>query len=98
MRGKHMKLFNIKLIVAAAALSVLVLAGTAVNASAQGNSRWAHEKNRVRKEQKQYEKAQRQAYRVYRNGSYYQTDHRGAELLRQAVNQGYNQGYRQGML
>lgn len=37
-------------------------------------------------------------YRVYRNGSYYNTDHRGAELLRSAVNQGYNQGYRQGQL
>lgn len=37
-------------------------------------------------------------YRVYRNGSYYQTDNRGAELLRQAVNRGYQEGYRQGQL
>ena len=37
-------------------------------------------------------------YRVYRNGSYYQTDYRGAELLRQAVNSGYQQGYRQGQM
>jgi hypothetical protein len=37
-------------------------------------------------------------YRVNRNGSYYQTDQRGAELLRQAVNRGYQQGYRQGQL
>lgn len=37
-------------------------------------------------------------YRVYGNGSYYQTDYRGAELLRQAVNSGYQQGYRQGQL
>ena len=35
-------------------------------------------------------------YRVYRNGSYYQTDNRGAELLRQAVNNGYRQGFEQG--
>lgn len=35
-------------------------------------------------------------YRVYRNGSYYNTDNRGAELLRQAVNAGYQQGYRAG--
>ncbi|HKP68788.1 MAG TPA: hypothetical protein VJV05_05870 [Pyrinomonadaceae bacterium] len=35
-------------------------------------------------------------YRIYRNGSYYQTDYRGTELLRQAVNSGYQQGYRQG--
>ena len=37
-------------------------------------------------------------YRVYRNGSYYQTDYRGAELLRQAVNSGYQQGYNQGRM
>lgn len=37
-------------------------------------------------------------YRVYRNGSYYQTDNRGAELLRQAVNRGYQQGFQQGQL
>ena len=35
-------------------------------------------------------------YRVYRDGRYYQVDNRGAELLRQAVNQGYQQGYREG--
>ena len=35
-------------------------------------------------------------YRVYRNGSYYETDNRGAELLRQAVQSGYSQGYAQG--
>lgn len=35
-------------------------------------------------------------YRVNRNGSYYDTDQRGAELLRQAVNEGYRQGYATG--
>lgn len=35
-------------------------------------------------------------YRVMRNGSYYNTDQRGAELLRQAVNQGYQQGFQNG--
>ncbi len=35
-------------------------------------------------------------YRVYRNGSYYNTDQRGVELLRQAVNEGYRQGFRAG--
>jgi len=35
-------------------------------------------------------------YRVMRGGSYYNTDSRGAELLRQAVNQGYQQGYTAG--
>ena len=35
-------------------------------------------------------------YRVYRDGSYYNTDYRGAELLRQAVNEGYRQGFQAG--
>lgn len=35
-------------------------------------------------------------YRVMRNGAYYNTDGRGAELLRQAVNQGYQQGFTAG--
>jgi hypothetical protein len=35
-------------------------------------------------------------YRVNRNGRYYQTDARGVELLRQAVNHGYRQGFQQG--
>ena len=39
---------------------------------------------------------QNRRYRVYRNGGYYQTDYRGAELLRQAVNRGYQQGFEAG--
>jgi hypothetical protein len=35
-------------------------------------------------------------YRVNRNGTYYQTNARGAELLRRAVNSGYQQGFQQG--
>ena len=35
-------------------------------------------------------------YRVYNNGRYYNTDSRGAELLRQAVRNGYQQGARAG--
>ena len=37
-------------------------------------------------------------YRVYSNGSYYSTDSRGAEMLRQAVRNGYAQGYQQGRM
>jgi len=37
-------------------------------------------------------------YRIYRNGSYYQTDTRGAELLRQAVNRGYQEGFQAGQI
>jgi flagellar biosynthesis/type III secretory pathway protein FliH len=90
------------------ALSTVFAAGlllvSGMDVSAQGRSGWAHEKNRIRKEQKQWEKDQKRAqkqaerqYRLYRNGSYYQTDYRGAELLRQAVQEGYRQGYRQGV-
>ena len=35
-------------------------------------------------------------YRVNRNGSYYNTDQNGAELLRNAVNEGYRQGFNAG--
>lgn len=35
-------------------------------------------------------------FRIYRNGSYYNTDRRGADLLRQAVNAGYQQGFQAG--
>lgn len=37
-----------------------------------------------------------QRYRVYRNGSFYNTDRNGAEQLRQAVNEGYRQGFQAG--
>jgi len=36
--------------------------------------------------------------RVYRNGSYYDVNARGAEMLRQAVRYGYQQGYQQGQV
>lgn len=94
--GGIMKIFDLKTILSVGVLAVAGLSAMASTASAQGNSQWAHEKNRIRKEQKQEQKAAQRYYRVYRGGSYYQTDYRGAELLRQAVNQGYQQGYRQG--
>ncbi len=37
-------------------------------------------------------------YRVMRGGRYYNTNQRGADLLRQAVNAGYQQGYRAGQV
>jgi flagellar biosynthesis/type III secretory pathway protein FliH len=94
-----MKFNNITKFALTAVFGAGLLMVSSVDASAQGNSRWAHEKNRVKKQQKQYEKAQRQQakrYRAYRNGSYYQTDQRGAQLLRQAVENGYRQGYQAG--
>lgn len=35
-------------------------------------------------------------YRVMRGRSYYETDNRGAELLREAVRRGYREGYQAG--
>jgi hypothetical protein len=35
-------------------------------------------------------------FRIYNNGRYYNTDQRGADLLRQAVNAGYQQGFAAG--
>ena len=35
-------------------------------------------------------------YRVFRDGRWYNTDERGADLLRQAVNEGYRQGFTAG--
>ena len=83
---------TLKTLIVTGLFSVMFLAGAVISASAQGNSQWAHEKNRIRKEQ-------RDRYRVYRStGSYYDTDYRGAELLRQAVREGYRQGFRQGQI
>ena len=90
-----MKIFNLKTLLSVGVLSMAGLSAMATTASAQGNSQWAHEKNRIRKEQKQQQR-QANRYRVYRNGSYYQTDSRGAELLRRAVNAGYQQGLQAG--
>ena len=96
-----MKFLNVKTLLSVGVLSVVGLVGMSTEVSAQGNSGWAHEKNRIKKQQKQELKQARRQYRVYRNGGsggYYQTDYRGAELLRQAVNAGYQQGFRQGQM
>src|SRR5688500_4148021 len=55
------------------------------------------EQARLRLERQRLQTMQaRNRYRVNRNGQWYNTDNRGAELLRQAVNQGYRQGFAAG--
>lgn len=55
------------------------------------------EQQRLRLERQRLQTIEaRDRYRVYRNGGWYNTDHRGAELLRQAVNEGYRQGFAAG--
>lgn len=97
-----MKFLNIKSLLSVGVLSVVGLVGMSQTTMAQGNRQWNQQQKQYQKQQKQYQKAQKQAakrqYRVYRNGGYYQTDQRGAELLREAVNAGYQQGYRQGQV
>jgi flagellar biosynthesis/type III secretory pathway protein FliH len=110
-----MRLFNIKSLVGAAALGLVLIAGVS-DASAQGRNQVARNQQRVIKQQQQMQKAQlklqqerlrlerqrlqtiqaQNRYRVNRNGSWYNTDRRGADLLRQAVNEGYRQGFAAG--
>ena len=94
-----MTLKNLTKIGFTAVFGVALLVGANTAVSAQGNSGWAHEKNRIRKQQKEYEKAQKRAakqYRLYRGSNYYSVDQRGYDMIRQAVNRGYQIGYREG--
>jgi hypothetical protein len=91
-----MRLFDQKRLGFFVVLSVVLMFGGSLAASAQGNSRWAHEKNRIRKEQKAIEKERKHGYRLYRGDRYYQTDQRGVDLIRRAIRNGYSQGYRAG--
>jgi flagellar biosynthesis/type III secretory pathway protein FliH len=81
---------------AVGAFAIVAVLGTSEVASAQWNNRDQRQQERVyqqqQKIQRQQQRTARQQYRIYRNGSYYNTDNRGAELLRQAVNRGYQQG------
>ena len=55
------------------------------------------EQERLRLERQRLNTIQaRNRYRVYRNGGWYNTDQRGADLLRQAVSEGYRQGFAAG--
>lgn len=91
-----MKRINIRKAFTAALFAAAVILGTAGVTSAQWRSRDDRERERIERqrerEYRQQQRAYNDRYRVYRNGSYYETDSRGAELLRQAVNRGYQQG------
>ncbi|HEV7642463.1 MAG TPA: hypothetical protein VGO50_00850 [Pyrinomonadaceae bacterium] len=98
-----MKLFNLKRTLGISALGLVTLLGTSQIASAQygtynkQNKKVVKQQQKIAKQQQKIQQLQtRNRYRVYHNGSYYQTDNRGAELLRQAVNKGYQQGFNAG--
>jgi hypothetical protein len=88
-----MRSFDKKKLGFALVLGLAVLFGGSLAADAQGNSQWAHEKNRIRKEQQ----AMKHGYRLYRGNDYYETDQRGVDLIRRAVDFGYQQGYKAGV-
>lgn len=68
---------------------------------------WQQAQRRAQQEYNEYVRAGNRAdnrfgnrggFRLYRNGSYYVTDQRGVNLLRQAVRSGYSRGYREGQM
>jgi flagellar biosynthesis/type III secretory pathway protein FliH len=93
-----MRLTNLKKITMAAAFGLAALLGTTQIANAQYyNRNWDREQRRIEKqqrkavrEQQRYYRQQQRMYRVY-NG--YQTDERGVQILRDAINRGYQQGF-----
>jgi type II secretory pathway pseudopilin PulG len=88
-----MKLTNLKRLTATAAFGFVALLGATQVSNAQWN-RDSQRERRIERQQRQAQKQQRQyerrMYRVYGN---YQTDDRGVQILRQAVNSGYQQGF-----
>lgn len=95
-----MKLNNLKKTLAVSALGLAILFGASETTNAQTRKKVQKQQQKVAKQQqkvyKQQQKLENMRYRVYRNGSYYNTDYRGAELLKQAVNRGYQEGFKAG--
>jgi hypothetical protein len=107
-----MRLFNFKSFVGVAVLGLALVAGVSdASAQGWGQigknqkqaikrqeklekERMKLERERLRLERERLQSGNR--YRVYRNGGWYNTDNRGAELLRQAVQEGYRQGFAAG--
>ena len=101
-----MRLFNLKGLIGVTALGLMMIAG-ASDANAQGWGRIGKDQKQAIKQQQKLEKQRAKLarqemrtaqarYRVYRNGGWYNTDQRGADLLRRAVNDGYRQGFTAG--
>ena len=100
-----MRFINLKKTLVASTFGLAVLFGASEVSNAQTRRierqerKIEKERDKLEKQRDRYEDRQdRNRWRVYNNGRYYNTDSRGAEILRQAVNQGYQQGFRQGQL
>jgi len=101
-----MRSFKIKSFVGMAVFGLALMLATN-DANAQGWGRMARDQKqsikmqqKLEKERLKFERQQMRAeqarYRVYRNGGWYNTDSRGADLLRRAINDGYRQGFAAG--
>lgn len=93
-----MRLTNIKRLAVTTAFSLVAVLGLTEVASAQyTNRQWEQQQRRVERQRqkavRQQQRYERMRYRVYNNGRYYQTDDRGLQVLRDAVNRGYQQGF-----
>jgi hypothetical protein len=94
-----MRLINLKKTVLTSALGLVALLGMSEVTSAQSSRSIQQQEKKLQKEQQKLERqrqkfqAKQDRWRINRGGRYYQTDYRGVELLRQAVNEGYRQGF-----
>ena len=107
-----MKLNNLKKMLLVFVIGLITFLGTSIVTNAQTRRQVERRQAQIeRQQQRAIRQRQRQIrqrqigrrqiqqnnrYRVYNNGRYYNTDSRGAELLRQAVRNGYQQGVRAG--
>ena len=87
-----MKLIIFKKYIGISLLGLIVMLGVAGISNAQDNR---NDRDRNYNNQ-QNNNNQQERYRVRRGNRYYNTDSRGADLLRQAVNEGYRQGFQAG--
>lgn len=76
-------------------LIVIPLMGMLSAASAQSPLRWISENTQVRDEDEKKDSG-REMFRVYRGDHFYVTDYRGADLLRNGINEGYRRGFLEG--
>lgn len=97
-----MNLGIIRKIIAFSVFTMIAVVGMSIETNAQwrNDKRYEKQQRKIEKQRRKIAREQRQLQRMrYRyNGRYYDTDNRGAELLRSAVNRGYQQGYRAGQV
>lgn len=91
-----MRFINLKKAMVVSALGLVALLGASEVTNAQTRRDRDDQRWERRNDDRRWEQNRGERWRVYRNGRYYETDNRGADLLRQAVNRGYQEGFRAG--